>query len=99
MKERIIVRTETKDNRFSKTSSVMEKSTCDWKLNFYLVREGKTLYLFTQNYTKDCLRLLQTRKNPQTNSGSFKNWRKNPRLDKTIEKIPIYRTYVIREIA
>lgn len=44
MKERIIVRTDTQGTSFSKTGSGMEKSTCDWKLNFYLVREGKMLY-------------------------------------------------------
>lgn len=52
MKERIIVRTDTQDTRFSKTGSEMEEGICDWKLNFYLVKEGKTHYLFTQNYTK-----------------------------------------------
>ena len=80
MKERIIVRTDTQVSRFSKTGSEMEKSTCDWKLNFYLVKEGK--------HGRSANELRQ-----------FKNWRKNPRLDKTIEKIPIYRAYVMREIA
>lgn len=64
MKERIIVRTETKDNRFSKTSSEMEKSTCDWKLNFYLVTGGKTIYLFTQDYTKGVYDILDFRDLP-----------------------------------
>lgn len=39
------------------------------------------------------------RTDTQNELRQFKNWRKNPRLDKTIEKIPIYRTYVMREIA
>lgn len=98
MKERIIVRTETKDNRFSKTSLEMEKSTCDWKLNFYLVTGGKTIYLFTQDYTKGVYDFFKHGRSANE-LRQFKNWRKNPRLDKTIEKIPIYRTYVMREIA
>ena len=98
MKERIIVRTDTQVSRFSKTGSEMEKSTCDWKLNFYLVKEGKTLYLFTQNYTRGVYVFFKHGRSANE-LRQFKNWRKNPRLDKTIEKIPIYRAYVMREIA
>ena len=98
MKERIIVRTDTQVSRFSKTGSEMEKSTCDWKLNFYLVKEGKTLYLFTQNYTRGVYDFFKYGRSANE-LRQFKNWRKNPRLDKTIEKIPIYRAYVMREIA
>lgn len=29
----------------------------------------------------------------------YKQWNKNPRLDKTIEKIPMYTQYVLREVA
>ncbi len=98
MKERIIVRIDTKGSKFSKTNSKMPKSTCDWKLNFYLVKEGKVLYLFTQNYTKGVYDFFKNGRSANE-LRQFKKWRKNPRLDKTIEKIPIYRTYVMREIA
>lgn len=98
MKERIIVRADTQDTRISKTGSEMPKSTCDWKLNFYLVKGGKTLYLFTQNYTKGVYDFFKHGRSANE-LRQFKKWRKNPRLDKTIEKIPIYRTYVMREIA
>ena len=98
MKERIIVRTDTQDTRFSKTGSEMEEGICDWKLNFYLVKEGKTHYLFTQNYTKGVYDFFKHGRSANE-LRQLKNWRKNPRLDKTIEKIPIYRTYVMREIA
>ena len=98
MKERIIVRTDTQVSRFSKTGSEMEKSTCDWKLNFYLVKKGKTLYLFTQNYTRGVYDFFKHGRSANE-LRQFKNLRKNPRLDKTIEKIPIYRAYVMREIA
>lgn len=98
MKERIIVRTATQGTRFSKTGSEMEKSTCEWKLDFYLVTGGKTIYLFTQDYTKGVYDFFKSGRS-SNELRQFKNWRKNPRLDKTIEKIPIYRAYVMREIA
>lgn len=59
---------------------------------------GKTIYLFTQDYTKGVYDFFKNGKS--TNElKQFKKWRRNPRLDKTIEKIPIYRAYVMREIA
>ena len=91
MKERIIVRTENKDNRFSKTSLEMEKSTCKRKLNFSLVREDKMLYFFTQNYFKGIYDFFKHGRYANELK-QFKNCRTNLRLDKTIGKIPLYRS-------
>lgn len=98
MKERIIVRTITQGSRNAKGGAEIAKSNDDCKLNFYLVTGGKTIYLFTQDYTKGVYNFFKNGKST-TELRQFKKWRKNPRLDKTIEKIPIYRTYVMREIA
>lgn len=98
MKEKIIVRTNTQGTENTKAGAEIPKNTSEWKLNFYLVTGGKTIYLFTQDYTKGVYDFFKNGKS--TNElKQFKKWRRNPRLDKTIEKIPIYRTYVMREIA
>lgn len=98
MKERIIVRTDIRKTGVSKISRETSNSACDWKLNFYLVAGGKTIYLFTQDYTKGVYDFFKNGRSANE-LRQFKQWKRNPRLDKTIEKIPIYRTYVMREIA
>lgn len=98
MKERIIVRTNTQGTRTTKVGSEIPKSISDWKLNFYLVTGGKTIYLFTQDYTKGVYDFFKNGKSANE-LRQFKKWRRTPRLDKIIEKIPIYRTYAMREIA
>lgn len=98
MKEKIIVRTNTQGTETTDPDSEILRSTGNWKLNFYLVTGDKTIYLFTQNYTKGVYDFFKNGRSANE-LRQFKKWRKNPRLDKTIEKIPIYRAYVMREIA
>lgn len=98
MKERIIVRTDIRKTGVSKISEETSNIACDWKLNFYLVTGGKTIYLFTQDYTKGVYDFFKNGRSVNE-LRQFKKWKRNPRLDKTIEKIPVYRTYVMREIA
>ena len=67
-------------------------------LYFYLKSRHKTQYLFMQRYTRavyDYFRFGIS----ENQLRSFHNWDRNPRLDKTIEKIPLYITYVLRECA
>lgn len=67
-------------------------------LNFYWERGDKKIWLFSQKYTpgvheqfRNGMRDFDIR--------NFKKWKRNPRLDKTIDKIPVYVAYAIREIA
>lgn len=67
-------------------------------LDFYLVTECNKYYLFTQRYTmavynkfKNGLYDYQIR--------NFNQWKQNPRVSKTIDKIPSYVAYVMREVA
>ena len=68
------------------------------KLNFYLIAGGERHYLFTQDYSKGVYEFFQGGRS-ESELHKYKLWRKNPRLDKTIEKIPLYTRYVLREIA
>jgi len=68
------------------------------KLNFYLIAEGKRYYLFTQDYSKGVYEFFQAGRS-EAELHKYKLWRKNPRLDKTIEKIPLYTRYVLRNAA
>ena len=70
----------------------------DNKINFYLLSGGKRYYLFTQAFSKGVYQFFQGGIS-EAELYKYKGWRKNPRLDKTIEKIPMYMRYVLREEA
>ena len=71
-------------------------SKADDKLNFYLLVSGKTkFYLFTQAYTKGVYQYFQNGRS-EKEIRTFRRWNRNPRLDKTIEKLPLYIRYVIQ---
>lgn len=70
----------------------------DNKIHFYLQSGGKRYYLFTQSFSKGVYQFFQGGRS-EAELHKYKNWRKNPRLDKTIEKIPLYTRYVLREEA
>lgn len=66
-------------------------------LHFYWQNKniGK-LYLFSQKFSKgvfDFFRLGRSAKEVL----SFKQWHRNPRLDKTIAKFPMYMRYALKE--
>ena len=67
-------------------------------LNFYLLSGGKRYYLFTQDFSKGVYKFFQSGRS-ESELHKYKLWRKNPRLDKTIEKIPLYTRYVLKEEA
>ena len=70
----------------------------DEKLHFYLVTERSRSYLFTQGFSKGVYDYFR-RGRSERELHEYKQWNKNPRLDKTIEKIPMYTQYVLREVA
>lgn len=65
-------------------------------LNFYLVNQYGTYYLFTQRYSRGVFEYFRFGKS-ENEIRSFRRWEKNPRLNKTIEKLPSYIRYVMRE--
>lgn len=81
---------------------VREDGVISWKmfpgdkLNFYLEVRGKRTYLFTQRY---CIAVAKEFKLGKTAAElrRYHRWNKNPRVDKTVEKIPIYIAYIKKE--
>ncbi len=67
-------------------------------IHFYLVIRNKRHYLFTQRYSKGVFEFFNRGRTEQEIFGS-RQWKRNPRLDKTIEKIPLYTSYVRKELA
>lgn len=90
--------------RVKKNNSVFLSDVADCKvypekvLDFYLETDCERYYLFTQRYTaavynkfKNGLRDYQIR--------NFNQWKQNPRVSKTFDKIPSYVAYIMREVA
>ena len=67
------------------------------KINFFLNARAGKFFLFSQNFSKGVYSFFQNGKS-ETEIKSFRKWNRNPRLDKTIEKIPLYTKYVRKEI-
>lgn len=67
-------------------------------LYFYLKSKEGIQYLFMQRYTRAVYDYFR-RGISESQVRSFKDWDRNPRLDKTIEKLPLYITYVVRQCA
>ena len=67
------------------------------KLHFFLNADAGRFFLFSQNFSKGVYSFFQKGKS-EIEIKTFKKWNRNPRLDKTIEKIPLYTKYVRKEI-
>ena len=67
------------------------------KMNFFLQTKEGRFFLFSQNFSKGVYQFFCKGKS-ESEIISFKKWNRNPRLDKTIEKIPLYTKYVRKEI-
>lgn len=67
-------------------------------LHFYLVTKRGCTYLFAQGFSKGVYDYFRKGRS-EHELNEYKQWNKNPRLDKTIEKIPMYMQYVLREVA
>lgn len=66
-------------------------------LHFYWIVKGiGKLYLFSQKFSK-CVYDFFCKGRSVTEVLSFKQWNRNPRLDKTITKLPIYMRYSWKE--
>ncbi len=65
-------------------------------LHFYLVTKTGRYFLFTQKFTKGVFAFFRIGKSIGE-LYAFKRWGQNPRLDKTIEKLPLYIRYVLKE--
>ena len=70
----------------------------DGKLYFYLKSKKGIQYLFMQRYTRAVYEYFH-KGISEGQLRSFKDWDRNPRLDKTIEKLPLYINYVVRQCA
>lgn len=66
------------------------------KLNFYLEERGKRTYLFTQRYSIAVAREFKLGKTAEE-LRRYHKWNRNRRVDKTVEKIPMYIAYIKRE--
>lgn len=68
------------------------------RIHFYLVNGSKCHYMFTQKFT---IGVYEYFYNGRTIAElkKFHRWGKNPRLDKTVEKIPMYIKYLERMAA
>lgn len=67
-------------------------------LDFYFQTEGKTLYLFTETFSKSVYNFFYNGRLESEVLG-FKRWKGNYRLGKTISKIPMYIRYALKEDA
>ena len=66
------------------------------RLHFYLATGTGRYFLFTQKFSKGVFEFFR-RGRSFGELRTFKRWEHNPRLDKTIEKLPLYVQYVLKE--
>lgn len=67
-------------------------------LYFYMMHKGEKMYLFSQKYSKGVYEFFRNGRS-ESEVKAYKQWNRNPRLDKTIEKIPMYIHFALREAA
>ena len=67
----------------------------DNKISFYFHVSGKRLYLFSQKFTKGVYDFFKNGRS-ESEIKSYSSWNRNPRLDKTITKIPLYTRYALK---
>lgn len=66
-------------------------------LDFYLVNRCGRYFLFTQRFSKGVWEYFRDGR-AEAEIRSFRDWRRNPRLNKTIEKLPRYIKYAMTEL-
>ena len=57
---------------------------------------NERFFLFTQNFTKGVYEYFKNGRD-ENELRAFRKWGRNPRLDKTIEKIPMYVRFALKE--
>ena len=67
-------------------------------IHFYLTTKRGRFFLFSQKFSKGVFDFFHNGRS-ENEILRFKGWRRNPRLDKTISKIPMYARYVRNEAA
>lgn len=65
-------------------------------INFYLKNRWGTYYMFTQPYTPGVYKYFRKGRS-ENEIRNFKKWEANPRLSKTIQRLPGQIEYVMRE--
>ncbi len=65
------------------------------KISFYFHVSGKRLYLFSERFTKGVFEFFRKGRS-ESEIKSYNSWNRNPRLDKTITKIPLYTRYALK---
>lgn len=65
------------------------------KISFYFHVSGKRLYLFSERFTKGVYEFFRKGRS-ESEIKSYSLWNRNPRLDKTITKIPLYTRYALK---
>lgn len=68
------------------------------KINFYLNSDAGRLYLFAQEFSKGVYVYFKNGR-AEAELRQFNKWNLNPRLDKTITKIPMYIRHLLKECA
>ena len=68
------------------------------RIHFYLTIGHRRFFLFSQKFSKGGFDFFH-RGRSENEVLQFKGWHRNPRLDKTISKIPMYARYVRSEAA
>ena len=64
-------------------------------IRFYLHLGNRKFFLFSQKYSKGVYDFFAGGRS-ESEIRNFRLWNRNPRLDKTIAKIPIYTRYVLK---
>ncbi len=64
-------------------------------ITFYLHVGKKRFFLFVQKYSKGVYDFFAGGRS-ESEIRNFRMWNRNPRLDKTITKIPLYTKYILR---
>ena len=65
-------------------------------MSFYLKVNNMTVFLFCQPFSKGVYDYFMKGRS-EAEVRAFKKWNQNPRLDKTISKIPMYIRYALKE--
>ena len=68
------------------------------RIHYYYIVENSRLYLFTDKFTKGLYTYFRDGKSVEEIK-KYKTWGRNPRVDKTVTKIPAYIKYVMKECA
>ena len=77
--------------------SIVKRSEQD-KIEFYLTSDKGTNYMFSQRFSKGVYDYFRGGRF-EHEILEFNQWDKNPRLDKTIEKLPMYIRYTLKYVA